>query len=161
MTSCLPSVNMERNWCRTTGRTPAVRTTCAVSVLPAQQQPLRRLPLPKHSLSGNSTRAAAKALFLNIFLCVCVRLRVCVCVCVTECGPDLCESDVPSCRDDQTLIAARAEGSCCLAHICSRFPKDTHFCRSSLSPSLFYGVASPQCAPRVQRCRPSACRGRF
>lgn len=80
MTSCLLSVNMERNWCRTTGRTPAVRTTCAVSVLPAQQQPLRRLPLPKHSLSGNSTRTATKALFLNIFLCVCVRLRVCVCV---------------------------------------------------------------------------------
>uniref|UniRef100_A0A8B9JBM9 Otogelin n=1 Tax=Astyanax mexicanus TaxID=7994 RepID=A0A8B9JBM9_ASTMX len=36
----------------------------------------------------------------------------------TECDPDQCVLDVPVCREDQTLIATRAEGSCCLAHIC-------------------------------------------
>ncbi len=53
--------------------------------------------------------------YFNAPVCVCVRVRV------TECDPELCESDVPSCRDDQTLIATRADGSCCLAHICSQF----------------------------------------
>uniref|UniRef100_A0A8C9VDF4 Otogelin n=1 Tax=Scleropages formosus TaxID=113540 RepID=A0A8C9VDF4_SCLFO len=38
---------------------------------------------------------------------------------VCECDPDRCESDIPTCREDQTLIATRADGSCCLAHICS------------------------------------------
>lgn len=37
-----------------------------------------------------------------------------------ECDPDQCVLDVPVCREDQTLIATRAEGSCCLAHICSK-----------------------------------------
>uniref|UniRef100_UPI001EAF34B2 otogelin-like n=1 Tax=Oncorhynchus gorbuscha TaxID=8017 RepID=UPI001EAF34B2 len=35
-----------------------------------------------------------------------------------ECDPERCESDIPACREDQTLIATRADGSCCLAHIC-------------------------------------------
>uniref|UniRef100_A0A671S0L1 Otogelin-like n=1 Tax=Sinocyclocheilus anshuiensis TaxID=1608454 RepID=A0A671S0L1_9TELE len=35
-----------------------------------------------------------------------------------ECDPDQCVSDIPVCHEDQTLIATRAEGSCCLAHIC-------------------------------------------
>uniref|UniRef100_A0A8C7GE24 Otogelin n=1 Tax=Oncorhynchus kisutch TaxID=8019 RepID=A0A8C7GE24_ONCKI len=35
-----------------------------------------------------------------------------------KCDPERCESDVPACREDQTLIATRADGSCCLAHIC-------------------------------------------
>lgn len=40
----------------------------------------------------------------------------------SECDPDLCEpSIIPTCRDDQTLIATKADGSCCLAHICSQF----------------------------------------
>lgn len=51
VTSCLLCVNMERNWCHTTGRTPAVQTTCAVSVLDL---------LPKDSLPGKSTGAATK-----------------------------------------------------------------------------------------------------
>lgn len=38
----------------------------------------------------------------------------------------LCESDIPTCRDDQILIASRAEGSCCLADICSQFKKTDH-----------------------------------
>lgn len=46
--------------------------------------------------------------------------------CVAECDPVLCESDIPTCRDDQILIATRAEGSCCLAHICSQFKKTDH-----------------------------------
>lgn len=52
VTFCLLSVNMERNWCHTTGRTPAVQTTCAVSVLIYHQ-----------SLPGHSTRAATKTVF--------------------------------------------------------------------------------------------------
>lgn len=39
---------------------------------------------------------------------------------VPECDPEVCESDVPTCREDQTLVATRADGSCCLAHICSQ-----------------------------------------
>lgn len=38
----------------------------------------------------------------------------------SECDPDQCVLDIPVCREDQTLIATRAEGSCCLAHICSK-----------------------------------------
>lgn len=45
-------------------------------------------------------------------------------VCVTECDPELCESEVPSCRGDQTPIATRADDSCCLAHICSQFQNE-------------------------------------
>lgn len=37
-----------------------------------------------------------------------------------ECDPDQCVLDVPVCREDQTLIATRTEGSCCVAHICSK-----------------------------------------
>lgn len=33
VTCSLLSVNMGRSWCRTTDRTPAVRTTCVVSFL--------------------------------------------------------------------------------------------------------------------------------
>ncbi|KAL2088517.1 hypothetical protein ACEWY4_015416 [Coilia grayii] len=42
---------------------------------------------------------------------------------VCECDPDLCETVVPSCREDQTLIPTKAEGSCCLAFICKMVPK--------------------------------------
>ncbi|GCB62718.1 hypothetical protein scyTo_0013104, partial [Scyliorhinus torazame] len=34
------------------------------------------------------------------------------------CDPQKCESDIPTCQEDQTLIATRADGSCCFAYIC-------------------------------------------
>ncbi|CAG12488.1 unnamed protein product, partial [Tetraodon nigroviridis] len=103
-TSCLRPVSTGRNGCRTTGRTPAVPTTCV-------------------------------------------------------CSPDLCETDVPSCRDDQTLIAARAEGSCCLAHICicSACPEAPPVCLQgevlTVDPNT-----TDRCCPSYQcACDPHRC----
>lgn len=48
-------------------------------------------------------------------------------VCFVECDPEMCESDVPSCRDDQTLIASRTDGGCCLTHICSQLANQFMF----------------------------------
>lgn len=90
----LRTVNMGRSWCHIIGRTPAVQNTYVVS--------------------------------LDIFV---VYLSLCTCACewvlffyclFSECDPDQCVLDIPVCREDQTLIATRAEGSCCLAHICSK-----------------------------------------
>lgn len=89
-------VNMGRSWCHIIGRTPAAQNTYVVS--------------------------------LDIF-CVLFCLSLCTCACILihvyllfflECDPDQCVLDIPVCREDQTLIATRAEGSCCLAHICSK-----------------------------------------
>lgn len=52
-------------------------------------------------------------------------------VCFTECDPELCQSEVPSCRDDQTLIVTRANNSCCLANICSQSHHELNFCVAS------------------------------
>lgn len=39
---------------------------------------------------------------------------------VSECDPAKCEpmEQMPSCQDDQTLIAARVESTCCISYIC-------------------------------------------
>lgn len=39
---------------------------------------------------------------------------------VPECDPEKCESmeQIPNCREDQTLIAAHVEGTCCISYIC-------------------------------------------
>lgn len=39
---------------------------------------------------------------------------------VLECDPSKCEpvEQSQTCREDQTLIAARVEGTCCISYIC-------------------------------------------
>lgn len=38
----------------------------------------------------------------------------------SECDPAKCEpmEQMPSCQEDQTLIAARVESTCCISYIC-------------------------------------------
>lgn len=41
-------------------------------------------------------------------------------VLVSECDPAKCEpmEHMPSCQEDQTLIATRVESTCCISYIC-------------------------------------------
>lgn len=55
---------------------------------------------------------------------------------ILECDPDQCVLDIPVCREDQTLIATRADGSCCLAHICSKLLVRSVVKSSQVNPSI-------------------------
>lgn len=46
---------------------------------------------------------------------------------ISECNPDLCEFDVPSCGEDQTVIASKTNDSCCLTHMCSKLANEFLF----------------------------------
>lgn len=97
MKQLLRIVIMGRSWCHITGRTPAVQNTYVVS-------------LGIFSVTGY--------VFESVYLCM--YTNPCLFIIFLECDPDQCVLDIPVCREDQTLIATRAEGSCCLAHICSK-----------------------------------------
>ncbi len=89
-------VNMGRSWYHIIGRTPAAQNTYVVSL--------------GHIL--------CPILFESVY--VCLHTNPCILIVFLECDPDQCVLDIPVGREDQTLIATRAEGSCCLAHICSK-----------------------------------------
>lgn len=95
MKQLLRTVNMGRSWCHIIGRTPAVQNTYVVSL------------------------DILCFVFESVYFCMHVSACLCI-VFFSECDPDQCVLDIPVCREDQTLIATRAEGSCCLAHICSK-----------------------------------------
>lgn len=69
-------------------------------------------------LCGEFGHILCPILFESVYLCV--HSNSCMLIVFLECDPDQCVLDIPVCREDQTLIATRAEGSCCLAHICSK-----------------------------------------
>lgn len=73
-------------------------------------------------------------------------------LCVSECDAGLCTSNIPTCREDQTLVATRVDGSCCVAHICSQFTLtvlSVHWWKSSSLTVVGAVLCFLQCAPPV------------